>query len=103
MMAEQMDPEKLQLVIYPAAILKKRAHEVTVFDDWLSAVAQRMKQIMVEHKGVGLASPQVGLGIRLFVWSPEGKGEEARAIVNPEFSAERGQEEGEEGCLSLPE
>ena len=97
------DPASLQVVIYPAPILKKVAREVTAFDPWLRAVIARMKTLMVEHKGVGLAAPQVGLGIRLFVWAPNGELPEAKAFINPEFSEERGQWEMEEGCLSLPE
>src|SRR5262249_44198156 len=67
------------------------------------AVVSRMKELMVEHKGVGLAGPQVGLPLRIFVWSPEGELAEAKAFINPEISQERGSVEGEEGCLSLPE
>lgn len=101
--APKADPEGLKLVVYPAPVLKKRAQEVTAFDDWLKAVADKMKKIMVDQHGVGLAAPQVGLGIRLLVWSPEGTLEGARTLVNPVFSNEHGQEEGEEGCLSLPD
>ena len=72
-------------------------------DEWLAAVVEKMKAIMVEEKGVGLAAPQVGLGIRLFVASPSGKAEEAVAFINPVLMDEEGSEEGEEGCLSLPD
>lgn len=102
-LGERPDPASLQVVNYPAPILKKVAEDVAGCDDWLRAVVARMKTLMVEHKGVGLAAPQVGLGIRLFVWSPEGELPEAKAFINPVISEERGQAEGEEGCLSLPE
>lgn len=101
--AERPDPATLQIVNYPAPVLKKVAEEVEEFDDWLRAVVSRMKELMVEHKGVGLAGPQVGLPLRIFVWSPEGELAEARAFINPEISNERGSVDGEEGCLSLPE
>src|SRR5262249_35762207 len=97
------DPGSLTVVNYPDPILKKTAKDVEEFDAWLRAVVERMKALMVEHKGVGLAAREVGLGIRLFVWSPEGKAEEARAFINPVFSEEAGSESGEEGCLSLPD
>jgi peptide deformylase len=96
-------PEALDLVLYPAPVLKRRAADVAVFDEWLQAVVVRMKQMMVEHKGVGLAAPQVGVGLRLFIWSPEGRAEEAQVFVNPVLSEESGEQEGEEGCLSLPD
>ncbi|MEI8196709.1 MAG: peptide deformylase [Phycisphaerae bacterium] len=96
-------PESLNLVVYPHPALKKHAAEVTQFDAWLPAVAVRMKQVMIENKGVGLAAPQVGVGLRMFVWSPEGQLDETQVYVNPVFSQLEGEEEGEEGCLSLPE
>lgn len=97
------EPATLQLALYPNAILKKPARDVAHFDDWLQAVVERMIQIMVENKGVGLAAPQVGLSLRLFIASPEGKPEETRVYINPVLSDEHGSEEAEEGCLSLPD
>jgi len=100
---ERPEPGSLQLVIYPYPTLKKRAVDVHRFDAWLAAVVERMKDLMVEHKGVGLAAPQVGLAIRLFIASPSGKREDAKAYINSVMSDEEGSEEGEEGCLSLPD
>ena len=91
------------VVNYPAPVLRKRADEVKRIDEWVRNLVVRMKQLMVEHAGVGLAAPQVNVGLRVFVWAPSGKVEEARAIINPVLSNERGAVEGEEGCLSLPE
>jgi len=96
-------PAALDLTFYPDPKLKALAKEVLKFDDWLLAVVERMKDLMVLHKGVGLAAPQVGLSLRIFVASPTGKREEARAYINPVLSDEHGSEEGEEGCLSLPD
>jgi peptide deformylase len=66
-----------------------------------------MIETMHEYHGVGLAAPQVHEGVRLFVAlledDPDGKGE-AMAIVNPEIvPADPAQEEGWEGCLSIPD
>jgi peptide deformylase len=97
------DPAALQLVIYPDPVLKAVAKDVQQFDDWLVAVVARMKELMVQNKGVGLAAPQVGLPLRIFVGSSAGKLEDARAYINPVLTDEHGQEEGEEGCLSLPD
>src|SRR4051812_43869433 len=66
------EPSAIKLVVYPHPKLKIVAKDVTQFDAWLLGVAERMKDLMVEHKGVGLAAPQVGLSIRLFVASPTG-------------------------------
>jgi len=97
------EPAALQLVIYPDSKLKAVAKEVQQFDDWLVAVVERMKDLMAQHKGVGLAAPQVGLSLRIFVASASGKREEARVYINPVLTDEHGSEEGEEGCLSLPD
>jgi peptide deformylase len=97
------DPATLNLVVYPNPKLKGLAREVVQFDPWLAAVVQRMIDLMIEHKGVGLAAPQVGLSLRIFVTSPTGKREDARAFINPVLTDEHGSEEGEEGCLSLPD
>jgi peptide deformylase len=97
------EPGSLKLVLYPDPKLKAVAKDVQQFDDWLVAVVGRMKDIMMENKGVGLAAPQVGLSLRIFVSAPSGKKEEARAFINPVLTDEHGAEEGEEGCLSLPD
>jgi peptide deformylase len=96
------DPASLQLVIYPDPVLKKIAGDVQHFDEWLTAVVERMKDLMVENKGVGLAAPQVGLPLRIFVAAESAKREDAKVYINPVLTDERGSEEGEEGCLSLP-
>ncbi len=97
------EPASLKLVLYPHPVLLKAAQDVHTFNDWLKAVVERMKDLMVEHKGVGLAAPQVGLPLRLFVASENAKREEAKVYINPVITDEDGSEEGEEGCLSLPD
>jgi peptide deformylase len=97
------DPATLTVINYPDPRLKMVAKDVQQFDDWLLAVVERMKDLMVQHKGVGLAAPQVGLPLRIFVADPEGKRETAKAYINPSLSDEHGSEDGEEGCLSLPD
>ena len=100
---ERPDPATLKLVLYPSPALKKIARDVQHFDEWLLGVVEKMKDIMVAEKGVGLAAPQVGLSLRLFVAAASGKREEARAYINPVLTDEHGSEDGEEGCLSLPD
>jgi peptide deformylase len=60
---------------------------------------------MYEHEGVGLAANQVDLPYRLFIANPTGNRDEKDqefVFINPVLSAGRGQEEDEEGCLSIP-
>lgn len=94
--------EDLKVIHYPDPRLKKRSQPVEQFDDNLKALADRMLELMREHRGVGLAAPQVGINIRLFVMNHSGQPEDDRIYVNPELYDAAEEEEGEEGCLSLP-
>lgn len=111
-------PENLSILHYPADALRKKASPVETIDDDARAIARRMLELMVEAEGIGLAAPQVGLGIRLFVAEvpPTPDGERSADTVPPTASAgplvffnpkiERfigPIEPGEEGCLSLPQ
>jgi peptide deformylase len=95
--------QDLKIINYPDPRLKKRSVEVTAFDDRLRALAARMFELMRAEKGVGLAAPQVGENIRLFVMNATGEPGDDRVYVNPILSDPDGEEEAEEGCLSLPE
>jgi len=96
-------PDDLRLILYPDPRLKKKSQPVTVFDEDLKKTAARMFELMRENEGVGLAAPQVGLNIRLFVVNATGKPEDDKVYVNPMLSDADGDEEAEEGCLSLPD
>jgi peptide deformylase len=95
--------DDLRVILYPDPRLKKKSVPVTVFDEQLKATAARMFELMRQHEGVGLAAPQVGLNVRLFVVNATGKPEDDRVYVNPMLSEADGDEESEEGCLSLPD
>ena len=101
------DVQNLQLLLYPDPRLRRRAREV---HDWseqahanLRKLARRMLEVMRQHKGVGLAAPQVGVSVRMFVMNSTGEPGDDRVYINPHLSEPEGEEEREEGCLSLPE
>src|SRR5579884_3634260 len=106
---EQLDPERearrrialAQIRQYPDAALKMKARPVEQFDDDLVQLAERMKLLMHDARGIGLAATQVGVLQRLFVFQP-GEDEDAVAVVNPEI-VERSEETdvADEGCLSI--
>jgi peptide deformylase len=94
--------EDLKIILWPDPRLVKTSKPVTVFDENLRALVDRMFVLMRESKGVGLAAPQVGQNVRLFIVGPTGKPEQDRVYINPKLSDPADEEEGEEGCLSLP-
>jgi len=100
---EGVNPKRLTIVEYPAAVLRKKAVPVEKITPDLAAVAERMFALMREQKGVGLAAPQVGLSVRMFVCNPTGEPQHDLVCVNPKFLELVGAEEGPEGCLSLPD
>lgn len=94
---------KLHIVHYPDRILKKRcAPVVEEFGEGLGRLADRMLELMKIEPGIGLAAPQVGLLIRLFVGNTTGEPGDDFVCANPRFAELDGAAEGEEGCLSIP-
>jgi peptide deformylase len=94
--------DDLKIIHYPDPRLKKPAAPVKEFTPALKELAAKMFQLMREARGVGLAAPQVGQNIRLFVMNPTGDPKDDRVYINPQLTEAEGSEEGEEGCLSLP-
>lgn len=98
------------IVITGEPVLHTRAAEVTEWNDELRTLVEDMYETMDEAPGVGLAAPQVGVGLRVFTYDyPDDKGRERRGvIINPvlevgPISADEPDEETEsEGCLSVP-
>src|SRR5580693_8829558 len=95
--------EALKIIYYPDPRLKKPSARVSDFGPALQELATQMFQLMRDNKGVGLAAPQVGKNIRLFVMNATGKPEDDRVYINPILTEAEGNEEEEEGCLSIPE
>jgi peptide deformylase len=89
-----------QIRQYPDPVLRMAARDVEAFDDDLARLAERMKALMEDAHGIGLAATQVGVLQRLFVFKPDD--EEARALVNPRIvEASEETATDDEGCLSL--
>lgn len=86
----------------PDDVLRKVAKPVETFDDDLQILIDDMFETMYEARGVGLAAPQIGVSLRLSVIDVKGDKTEQIVIINPEIKAAEGQEQYEEGCLSVP-
>ena len=97
-----IEVEKCQITRWPTPVLVQKAKPIEKIDDSIRALAEKMKDIMVEYKGVGLAGPQAGVGLRIFVASPDGTKENAKVYINPIITPSGTLVVNEEGCLSLP-
>lgn len=98
-------PDHLSTLHYPDPRLRQQCEPVTVFDDALAAICQRMLEHMYTEKGIGLAAPQVGIHRRFFVTDhlvQDGEAGEPRIWINPRIEHGEGASQFEEGCLSVP-
>ncbi|MBU2515099.1 peptide deformylase [bacterium] len=101
--------EAYKILTYPDPFLKIIAKPVTLFDEELQEISERMIQTMYEGIGVGLAATQVGVNKRLFVMDvsynkdlPESE-RNPIVVINPKIIEKADKQAGEEGCLSVPE
>jgi peptide deformylase len=83
---------------YPEAVLGQMGQPVTNFDGDLAALCADMFDTMYDAEGVGLAAPQIGLNLRLFVMDCDGI---KLIAANPEVIHTEGEQSGQEGCLSV--
>lgn len=80
-------------------ILATRAVEVDRFDKEIRQLVSDLTDTMLDAPGAGLAAPQIGVSLRVFTWSID---EEVGHLINPILSMSEEEQEGDEGCLSIP-
>src|SRR5215210_3100093 len=88
----------LEITEFPERVLKRAGEPVEEFDADLEKLVADMFETMYAEEGVGLAAPQVGLSLRLFVMDCAGL---KLVAANPEIVSTEGEQAGEEGCLSV--
>ena len=104
----------LPIIAYGSTVLRKESEEIDASYPELKELIANMFATMENANGIGLAAPQIGLGIRLFIIdsSPLAEDEESKTTVeavrkvfiNPQIMKEEGKEwKFNEGCLSIPE
>ncbi|CAN5849111.1 peptide deformylase [soil metagenome] len=113
-----LDVHTLDIITYPADVLRTKAQPIDPADPDVARVALRMIEIMHRLEGIGLAAPQIGLPWRLFVCHVPEDPERQRSAasdppsattaplicINPVLSTySQDRETFSEGCLSLPE
>jgi peptide deformylase len=74
--------------------------EVIDFDKELRTLIKDLTETMLAAPGAGLAAPQIGVALRVFVWDVDG---ELGHLVNPSLDLSVEVQEGDEGCLSFPD
>ena len=84
------------------AVLNKRSKEVTEITPRVRRLIDDMFETLYEAEGVGLAAPQVGILKRIVVIDVSGEGKEPILLINPKLMESSGEQEGYEGCLSVP-
>lgn len=80
--------------------LHKKCHAITKFDERLGDLLDDLKETLADANGAGLAAPQIGILRRAVIVVDEN--DEMLELVNPEIVQEEGEQDGLEGCLSLP-
>lgn len=81
-------------------VLITPANQVDTFDKELRSLVKDLTETMLDAPGAGLAAPQIGVPLRVFVWDVDGT---LGHLINPTLDLSEEQQEGDEGCLSFPE
>ncbi len=89
-----------EIRLFGDPVLKTPAAPVVSFDKELRVLIQDLTETMLAAPGAGLAAPQIGVPLRVFVWDVD---EAIGHLVNPTLELSEEMQDGEEGCLSFPE
>ncbi|HXU94429.1 MAG TPA: peptide deformylase [Gallionella sp.] len=92
----------LKILQYPDERLHKVARKVDKVTDATRELIRDMAETMYAAPGVGLAATQVDVHEQIIVTDVSETHDQLRVFINPEILASSGEEEGEEGCLSVP-
>ncbi|MFQ5689798.1 MAG: peptide deformylase [Gemmatimonadota bacterium] len=83
-------------------VLRKKCRPVEAVDDEVRRLVDDLAETMYEADGIGLAAPQIGVSVRVFVYDVRDPDVPAGALINPEIVESEGMVKEEEGCLSIP-
>lgn len=92
----------MNIVAYPDPVLRKRAKPLAKINAEVYQKIEEMFRLMRQADGIGLAAPQVGWSVRLFIIDVAGDTCREKVFINPVIEAETGEVIKEEGCLSFP-
>jgi peptide deformylase len=88
-----IDTAALQIILHPDPRLRQVCKPVDVFDDTVARLTRRMLELMHAGKGIGLAAPQVGVLLRLFVCNVTGEPGDDHIYLNPRLTDLQGHAE----------
>ena len=96
-----------EVLQFPDPRLKRVSEPIGVMTDELRELARDMLDVMYDEPGIGLAAPQLGVSVRMFVidtgWNDEDTERNPSVVINPEISEREGRITWDEGCLSVPD
>ena len=81
-------------------VLRTPAEPVMTFDKELRMLVRDLVETMQDAPGVGLAAPQIGVGLRVFSYDVDGV---VGHLINPVLDLSEEEQDGDEGCLSFPD
>lgn len=83
-------------------VLREMCEPVETIDDAIRQLIEDLTETMYAADGIGLAAPQVGVPVRVFVYDVRDEELGTGALINPEIVERQGTSKEEEGCLSIP-
>lgn len=94
---------QLEILHYPDDRLRTKARPVTKVDDQIRQLVDDMFETMYAAPGIGLAATQVNVHQQVIVIDVSEEKNQPLCLINPEIIESDGEEESEEGCLSVPD
>lgn len=88
-----------EIRLFGDPVLRSRAEPVVDFDKQIRTLVKDLQDTMTDAPGVGLAAPQLGVGLRVFTYHVD---DVLGHLINPELTLGEERQHGEEGCLSIP-
>jgi len=92
----------LDILKFPDPRLRNNANRVKMVDSSVQKLVDNMLETMYDAPGIGLAATQVGVAKQVVVIDISEERDQPMVLINPEILEAEGQEEMEEGCLSVP-
>ncbi|WP_295881792.1 peptide deformylase [uncultured Thiohalocapsa sp.] len=93
---------KLEILTFPDERLRRRAEPIQQVDDGVRRLVDDMLETMYDAPGIGLAAVQVNVPKRVIVIDISDDKDQPLCLINPEILERTGEEQMDEGCLSVP-